>query len=391
MSVKTTPSILDHFAELPDFRVNRTRKHELVDRVVLAICAVIAGSESWEDVELFGNAKAAWLTGFLRLPNGIPSHDTFCRVFRHLDPDAFQACLVGWLRAVADALGLEGVTVAGPARQHRAIDGKALRHSFDRAGAKGALHLVSAWATEAELTLGQVAVDGKSNEITAIPKLLRLLDLKGALVTIDALGCQKASVADLKAAGADYVIAVKDNQPPLHADIQGCFEKGLEEDFAGLEYSSDCTEEQGHGRSEAREVHTILNPPGIRDQALWPGLVAICMVVSLRDLAGKVSVEVRYYIGSLKADAKEYAAIIRDHWRIENSLHWVLDVTFREDYNRTRKDHGPQNLALLRRLAVSLLKKETTLETSVRSKRYNCSLDEDYLLNVLVGAVSSRK
>jgi predicted transposase YbfD/YdcC len=390
MNAKKSTSILDHFADLPDFRVERSRQHELLDVVVIAICAVIANAESWEDVAAFGKAKQQWLRTFLRLPNGIPSHDTFCRVFRHLAPDAFQRCLIGWLQAVAESLGLQGVTVEGLAQQRRhcAVDGKTLRRSIDRAGAKSALHLVSAWATQTELTLGQVAVDAKSNEITAIPKLLQLLDLKGALVTIDAIGCQKEIVADVVAGGADYVIAVKDNQPRHFEDVKKCFSGVAQGKPLGPGHSVECTEETGHGRQELREVHTIANPEGIRDKGLWAGLVTACLVISIRTIGETVSAEVRYYIGSLDAGAKEYAAIIRDHWRIENSLHWVLDVTFREDYNRTRKDHGPENLALLRRLAVSLLKNEKTRQASTRSKRYHCSLDENYLLTVLAGAVS---
>ena len=339
MSVKSSTSIIHHFANLTDFRVERTRKHELLDIVVIAICGVIAGAESWEDVKLFATAKEKWLRTFLPLPNGIPSHDTIYRVFRHLDPDSLQKCVIGWMQAVAESLSLEQVAIQAEQpeaaqqpevqgqpeaarqskpRKHRAIDGKTLRRSIDRAGAKSALHLVSAWATEAELTLGQVAVDSKSNEITAIPKLLQLLDLKGALVTMDAMGCQKNIVADIVDGGADYVIAVKDNQPHLLEDIQECFRKELAEPVpapaapavlevaapvvpeapvpavpeapvpgakaaeAATVHTVDRTEEKGHGRTEIREVHTIVNPKGIRNAALWKGLLAICMVVSTR-------------------------------------------------------------------------------------------------------------
>jgi len=368
-----TLAIQTHFASLTDPRIDRTRLHDLLDIVIIAICAVICGSEGWEDIAKYGRAKQAWLKTFLRLPNGIPSHDTFSRVFCLLTPAAFHECFQRWIDALSAGLGLKRI----------AIDGKTLRRSFDRASGKVALHLVSAWASEQHLVLGQVAVDTKSNEITAIPKLLDLLDVSGALVSIDALGCQKEIAAKIRAGDGDYVLSVKDNQPHLLEDIQQCFEKALDTNFVHVEHSyhEECYE--GHGRAEKHSVYTILNPEGIRDQALWPDLKAITLVFSERQELGKEKTEeLRYYIGSRAAKAKVYAGSIRSHWGIENGLHWVLDVSFDEDQCRMRTDHSPENMALLRRLALCLLKKHSR-KGSIRGKRLQSGWDDRFLLEVL--------
>jgi len=285
-------TIQAHFDGLEDPRIDRIRRHDLMDIIAIAICAVICGAEGWEDIAKYGRAKHDWLKTFLGLPNGIPSHDTFRRVFCLLDPAAFQECFQRWIDALSEGLGIKRI----------AIDGKALRRSFDRAAGKAALHLVSAWATEQHLVLGQVAVEEKSNEITAIPKLLELLDVAGALVSIDAMGCQKEIAAKIREGGGDYVLSVKDNQPRLLEDIQLCFDKALDTDFAGLEYSYHQECYDGHGRVERRGAYTILNPQGIRDQALWQDLKAITIVFSERQEQGKERTEeVRYYIGSRAA------------------------------------------------------------------------------------------
>jgi predicted transposase YbfD/YdcC len=376
MAADNDLSLLHHFQDLPDPRVDRTRRHDLLDVVAIALCAVIAGAESWPAVEAFGKAKHDWLKQFLRLQGGIPSHDTFGRVFAALDPEALQGCLVGWLRAASAALGLGQV----------AIDGKALRRSFDRARCKSCLHLVSAWAAEAQLTLGQVAVDDKSNEITAIPRLLELLDVAGAVVTIDAMGCQKEIAQKVLDEGADYVLAVKDNQPRLYEDLIDCFERHLEGQPAGAE-ALECEEvDKGHGRTERRTYTVIHGPQGVRDLSLWPGLSSICMAVRERTTDKGTSVEASYYVGSREAPkALDYARWVRGHWGIENGLHWVLDVTFREDDCRLREGHGPQNLALLRRVAVSLLKGDKGSKDSIQTKRLRAGWDESYLLRLLTG------
>jgi predicted transposase YbfD/YdcC len=375
MTAKRCVSIVEYFGSLPDPRMDRTRRHELLDIIVIALCAVICSAETWEDVETFGRAKHDWFKRSLKLPNGIPSHDTFNRVFALLDPLAFQECFLGWMRAVSEEVGIEQI----------AIDGKTLRHSFDRAGAKNALHLVSAWATANHVTLGQVAVADKSNEITAIPKLLELLDVSGAIVTIDAMGCQKDIADKIRDGGGDYVLAVKDNQGRLYEDILGCFERHVDGQEVGSRHDESHTAESGHGRSEKRTCFVIHDPDGIRDLKLWRDLKAICMVVSERTVAGETSVEARHYIGSRAGTAEEYSHWIRGHWGIENSLHWVLDVSFAEDDSRLRTGHGPENLALLRRIAISLLKNDRDSKHSIHTKRLQAGWDESYLLKVLCG------
>jgi predicted transposase YbfD/YdcC len=366
-------AIPTHFADLQDPRIDRTRLHELLDIVVIAICGVICGAEGWDDIAKYGRAKHDWLKTFLSLPNGIPSHDTFRRVFCLLDPGAFHECFQRWIDALSEGLPLKRV----------AIDGKTVRRSFDRATGKTALHLVSAWATEQHLVLGQVAVEDKSNEIPAIPKLLELLDVSGAMVSIDAMGCQKEIAAKIRAGGADYVLSVKENQPHLLEDIQRCFEKGLDTDFAGLEHSQHEECYGGHGRVERHSVHTIVNPEGIRDAALWQDLKAIVMVFSERQEQGKEeTAEVRFYIGSRAAKAKAYAGSIRSHWGIENGLHWVLDVSFDEDGCRMRTDNSPENMALLRRLALCVLKRHEG-KGSIRGKRLQSGWNDEFLLEIL--------
>jgi predicted transposase YbfD/YdcC len=375
VALATPVSLAHHFADLIDPRVEHSRRHELLDIIGIALCAVISGAESWLAIEAYGRSKQDWLKQFFLLPNGIPSHDTFRRVFCLLDPEELQRGFVSWTAALA--------TNEPGTWRHIPIDGKTARRSGRRGRGLAPLHLVSAWASANHVTLGQVAVDDKSNEITAIPRLLQLLDLSGALVTIDAMGTQKEIATQIVAGGGDYILAVKDNQPHLHQDVQACFAKALATDFAGLESSVVQTVEINRGREELRECHVIVAPQGIRNAGLWTGLAAICMVLSRRLVEGFEQVEFRYYIGSIVGTADEYLGAIRGHWGIENSLHWVLDVVFREDDSRHYAGNSGENLALLRRWAISLLKQEKTSKDSLKTKRLRCGWDDAYLTKVL--------
>jgi predicted transposase YbfD/YdcC len=368
-------SILHHFAALEDPRVARTREHTLLDMVAIALCGVVCGANNWSAIALWGRANHEWLLTFLPLPGGIPSHDTFGRVFALLDPEAFAACFTGWMAAVCQRLGLKQV----------AIDGKAVRRSHDRGKGKAALHLVSAWAVENGLTLGQRAVAGKSNEITAIPELLRLLDVSGALVTIDALGCQKDIAATIRAEGADYLLAVKENQPHLYEDIDAIMTAALDRDFAGLKYDYAEESSRAHGRAEERYCWVIEDPRAIRDREGWADLKSIVMIASTRTVGDKSSSEVRYYISSREAGAAVLLQAVRRHWSIENECHWVLDVCFREDDSRLREGHGANNFALLRKVALALLKKAKGVKEGIECRRLTAGWDRAYLLNVLLG------
>jgi predicted transposase YbfD/YdcC len=365
-------SITKHFTKLKDPRRRHRRLHHLQDIIVIALCAIIAGAQDWQEIETFGRKRRDWLQRFLKLPNGIPSHDTLERVFHRLNPQAFQACFQTWVRAVQKALKIK----------HMAIDGKTLRSSGS--AQLGPLHLVSAWATAQRLSLGQVAVDAKSNEITAIPALLELLELNGALVTIDAMGCQKAIAQQIVDQGGDYLLIVKDNQQHLLEDIQQSLTEAFETDFAGLEHDSYETRERGHGREEYRCYTVLHNTAGLRGKNDWAQLTSIGMCYSERTVHGVTSEEVRYFIGSKKASAKYYGKGLRSHWGIENSLHWQLDVTFQEDQNRVSKRNAAENLALLRRLTLSLLQAHPA-KLSIAKKRFAAALDTDFLEEILRG------
>ena len=371
-------SIKRHFATLKDPRWNRRKRHLLIDIVVIAVCGVICGADDWQQIATFAQLRHDWLKKFLRLPNGIPSHDTIERVFDRLNPEAFQACFRDWMDVLHEAMGLRQI----------AIDGKTLRGSAS-AGLR-ALHLVSAWATANHVSLGQVAVEEKSNEIPAIPKLLELLDLHGALVTIDAMGCQKEIAAKIIEGGGDYVLTVKDNQPTLLEDIQQCLQQALDKDFAGYDHDEYHTQERGHGREEERSYVILRQPPGLREQAAWAGLKVIGMCHSERTVGEKRSAEVRYFIGSKHASAKTYGKALRHHWGIENNLHWQLDVSFSEDASRIRKRHAAENFALLRKLALVLLKQHPE-PISIARKRLSAALDPAFLEAVLNKAGQSGK
>lgn len=376
MSETPVASIEEHFGELEDERKAKGKRHELLDIIVIAVCAVICGAESWTDIELFGKAKEGWLKRYLALPHGIPSHDTFGRVFARLDPERFEASFLSWVQAVFERT--EGEVVA--------LDGKTVRRSHDRSNGKSAIHLVSAWATANHLVLGQVKVNDKSNEITAIPQLLRVLALKGCIVTIDAMGCQTEIARQILAADADYVLTVKDNQANLLEDISFFFDLAQQNQFENVDYDYAKTVNGGHGRIETRECWTIAGVESLdflRGYDNWQGLQTMVKVKRRRQKEDEVTTETHYYISSLANDAESLLQAIRSHWGIENSLHWVLDVAMGEDDSRVRKDHAPQNLGLLRRLALTLLKQETTAKVGVQAKRRKAGWDEDYLLKVL--------
>jgi predicted transposase YbfD/YdcC len=365
-----------YFGNLTDPRVSRTRRHTLLDLVVLALCATLGGADGWADIERFGKAKLAFFRTFLELPNGIPSHDTFGRVFARLDPAALLSCVRAWLMAFAATCEHERV----------AIDGKTLRGSFDTAAGRGPLHLVSAWAAEARLVLGQVAVDAKSNEITAIPLLLELLDLEGCVVTVDAMGCQREIAQALRRQGADYVLGLKGNQGTLADDVTAFFIDCLDRDFAGVPHRSLKTADRAHGRQEVRHYYVVPVPAAIQARHGWPGLKSLGMVYAERQVGdGEPTGETRFFLSSLPPKVREFARAVRGHWEIENRLHWSLDVTFAEDRSRVRRDHGPTNLGMFRRLALSILQQDTSSKDTLRGKRLSAGWDEDRLLTILTG------
>ncbi len=372
----STLAIIRHFRTLKDPRRRHRRLHLLIDIVVMALCAVLCGADDWQQIATFAQKRRDWLKRFLALPNGIPSHDTFERVFAGLDPQAFQKCFIQWIRAVCGLLQLS----------HVAIDGKTMRGSGS--ANLGPLHVVSAWASANHLSLGEVAVAEKSNEITAIPRLLEMLELEGALVTIDAMGCQKEIARVIVARQADYLLTVKENQPHLLEDIRSCFEKALDADLRNVKHDCYETEERGHGRTEKRSYIIIEDPEGIRDLKLWAGLCVIGMCLSERTVAGETSEEVRYFIGSRRTSAKVYGQASRQHWGIENNLHWQLDVTFGEDASRIVNRSGAENFAVLRRMALSLLKRHPD-KRSMACKRLAAALDPAVLEEILLGGSNS--
>jgi len=380
MATTSAVSIKKHFAVLKDPRVRGRRRHRLLDIIVIGICGVIADCDTWQDIEIFAQERAAWFKRFLSLRFGIPAHDTLERVFDRIDPRAFSVCFCRWVQAISAALG----------RAHIAIDGKTLRRSFDAASGLGPLHVVSAWATQQHLSLGQLAVDGKSNEIKAIPRLLELLDLHGALVTLDAMGCQKEIAHKIVDAGGDYVLTVKDNQEHLLDDIQATVQKALDGELPDALVDQHTTTERGHGREEERSYVVVQCVDGIRDRAHWSKLKVVGMCYTESKRAGKASTETRYFIGSRRMNAKRYGQTLRHHWRIENCLHWQLDVTCGEDDSRIQNRHAAENFAMLRRGAVSLLKQNGS-KRSLRGKRKKAALNIDFLEEILRGGSSLAK
>lgn len=367
--------LYDAFATLPDPRVERSKAHSLIDIISLAICAVICGADSWVAIETFGTSKRSWLEGYLALPNGIPSHDTFGRVFAALDAEQFQAHFVNWVKAIwPTELG-----------QVISIDGKTVCGSHERGIGKQAIHMVSAWAQQSRLILAQTTVDAKSNEITAIPAVLKLLDLNGCTVTIDAIGCQKTIARQIVQQGGKYVLAVKDNQEQLHSDIADTFRYVAADDWQEVAHEHVRTLEAGHGRIETRDYWLITEPEYLRylkPKGAWHDVGGIGMVVRERIVDGQRSQQTGYYLLSGHPTARSFAGAVRGHWGIENSVHWVLDVTFGEDGSRIRTGDAPQNFAVLRHIALNLLRREPSTG-SIATKRFRAALDHTYLVQVL--------
>ncbi|NBD17167.1 MAG: ISAs1 family transposase [Cyanobacteria bacterium] len=393
-SIETLVSSLSHsFEEVPDPRSQRTQKHRLQDILVIAILAVIAGAEGWEDLENYGLSKQQWLEEFLELPEGIPSDDTFRRLFEKLNPQALEQVLAKWLQQILGSLSQEVVPIDGKtlkgaectAAFQLELNSSWVGSSYDRNAGSKALHLVTAWASEQRLVLGQVKVEDYSNEITAIPALLELIDLSGAIVTIDAMGTQTEIVRQLRQKNADYVLALKANHPTLYFQVQQWFETALATNFDGYELSRDRRVETGHHRREIREVWAVPLSAfgGLYQQEQWLGLQSIIRVERVRHLWNRTTHEVQYYLSSLPADAQLNGRAIREHWGIENRLHWTLDVTFNEDQGRIRSGHSPRHFALLRRMAINALNSETTLKRSLRQKIKRAAMNNDYMMTVL--------
>lgn len=369
-------SLTEHFGQLEDCRRDQGKRHQLLDIIAMTICAVIGGAEGWDDVELFVQCKYEWFQRFLDLPHGVPCSDTFARVFAGIDPEQFRSCFMDWVNSVSQLT--QGEVIA--------LDGKTLRRSHDRPSGKEAIHMVSAWASENSLVLGQVKVDEKSNEITALPELLHLLDVSGCIVTIDAMGCQKKIAGQIVSQEADYLLAVKENQGKLLEDVVDLFSCGRRTAFDNMQHDFCRKVESGHGRVETRSCWTIDDPEQLsyldtRDD--WPGLRSIGMVMAERWQGDQLSVETRYYISSLESNAQRFLQATRSHWGIENQVHWVLDMSFREDESRIRTGNAPQNLAVVRHMALNLLRQDRTRKASIKAKRKLAGWDNSYLLSIL--------
>ena len=374
MPANPTVALIDHFADLEDPRMAGKCRHKLLDMVVIAVSGMLCNADDWVTIAQFGRAKEGWFRTFLELPNGIPSHDTFSRVFARLDPQEFARCFSSWMQAVKEKI--QGTV---------AIDGKTLRGSYDEREGCAAIHMVSAWSVENRVVLGQVKTEEKSNEITAIPELLKLLALKGCLVTTDAMGCQRTIAQDIVEQGGDYLLAVKDNQPKLYEAVLNAFEQA--EAHAPQTMSTYRTEQRGHGRHEQRYYATLPLPANFDPKLTerWRSLSTLVVVEAQRSVEGKTTSAFRYYISSAKVDIERFAQAVRGHWGIENGLHWVLDVTFGEDDSRVRKGHGAENLARLRHIALNVLKADKNMKLGVKNKRRVAGWDEEYLTKLLLG------
>lgn len=378
MKLRSTASIVEHFASIPDPRMDRRKRHKLSDIFFITLCAVICGADDWASIEQFGKAKEKWFTAVLGLKHGIPSHDTFGRVFALIDTQQFSECFSRWVADLSDLS--EGEVIA--------IDGKCLRRSLDSASDKAAIYMVSAWATQNQLVLGQQRVDDKSNEITAIPKLLMQLNIAGAVVTLDAMGCQTAIAQQIVDQEADYLLSLKGNQGTLHQDVKLFFESANTCPLVGH-----TSYDGGHGRIETRIVRATSDIKWLKkDHPHWPKLTSIIAVTAIRECKDKTTEETRYFISSMDASNPErLGQIVRAHWGIENNLHWVLDYAFREDDQRMRSGNGDANMAVVRHIALNLVKAEKTVKLGVKNKRLNAGWDEDYLLKIVTGRPGATK
>lgn len=377
-------NLIEYFKDLEDPRVNRTKDHELLDILIISICTLLCGGSTFNDMEEFGKAKLEWFKTFLPLPNGIPSHDTFNRVFAALDPAKFLDCFLRWTQSLRQ--GIEGEVVA--------IDGKALRRALNKNKKENLKYVVSAWAENNGLVLGQLKVADKSNEITAVPELLRVLELSGCIVTIDAMGCQKNIAKEIIEADADYVLALKGNQETVHQEVKDFLDmalheletprpKGVQPSKAALLLAAFQTVEKDHGRIETRRYYQSGELGWFADRKKWEGLKSVGMVESIREVNGEKTLERRYFLSSLEVDAERFARTVRSHWGVENKVHWLMDVCFGEDQSRARAGFAAENLATLRRLALNLLKRETTKKRGIKGKQLNASWDHSYLLRLL--------
>ena len=369
-------SIQSYFDDLEDPRIEKNQKHALINIITIAILGTICGADNWVDIERYGNAKKEWLENFLDLKHGIPSHDTFGRVFRWLKSEQFQECFVMWTQSLCQAS--EGQLIA--------LDGKKLRRSHDQKQGHNGIWMVSAWASENRLVLGQRKVDDKSNEITAIPRLLSTLDITGCVVTIDAMGTQTTIAQQIVDGGAEYILPVKENQGTLYEDLGLLFDGFESENYTDVSYNTYKQESEGHDRREIRQCWVVAEPEYrdyLRRGSSWAKLTSLIKLLTIRATPSKTEVTIRYFMSSWKASARDFLLYIREHWQIENSLHWVLDIAFREDESRIRKDHAPQNMALLRHIALNLLKQETSVKVGIAAKRKLAGWDNRYLMKVL--------
>jgi predicted transposase YbfD/YdcC len=378
MSKGIPGNLHEHFQGLEDKRRGAGKRHKLIDILTIAISGIICGADDWSGIEAYGQAKEEWLKGFLELPHGIPSHDTFGRVFSWLDPKAFEASFLSWVQEVMEIT--KGQVIA--------VDGKTVRRSHDHANGQEAIHIVSAWAQKNRLVLGQVKVDEKSNEITAIPGLLRVLDITGCIITTDAMGCQQEIAATVIEKGGDYILALKENQGHLYEDVRELFAGAIEVSFFDVEHTYAETANKNHGRIEVRECWAITDPDFthyLRGFENWKGLRSLVKVSCQRQTSTGTSQDDRYFISSLKTPARQMLQAVRGHWSIENSLHWVLDIAFREDESRVRKDHAPENLSVLRHIALNLLKQDLSKKLGIKNKRLVAAWNNDYLIHLFTG------